>query len=325
VPQSETTKSSARPFLKWAGGKRQLLETIDQHLPDSIRNSGDIHRYVEPFVGGGAVFFHLQEKYEVEEAYLYDINRELVVGYRAIQEEYTALIEALRDIEEAYLNRSSAQRKKYFYQTRDRYNAQMKNFEYKKFNPQWIVRASMLIFLNKTCYNGLFRQNQQGEFNVPHGRYANPTICDSENITAVHQALQNAKIFCADFKASGQHINDETFVYFDPPYRPLSKTSSFTSYFKSDFTDEDQRRLADFFHKMDKRGASLLLSNSDPKNEDPDDSFFEELYAGDSVKIEKVSAKRYINSDGAGRGDIDELIVCNYQKNCGLKSAEWWV
>jgi len=314
VRQSETVKSVARPFLKWAGGKTQLLKVIDGQLPDFIQNSETIPRYVEPFVGGGAVFFHLQEKYEVEEAYLYDINRELVVGYRAIQEDYSALIEALRDIEEAYLKLSAAGRKKYFYQTRDRYNAQMKEFDYQEFNRQWIHRASMLIFLNKTCYNGLFRQNQQGEFNVPHGRYVNPTICDSENITAVHQALQNAKIFCADFNASGQHITDETFVYFDPPYRPLNKTSGFTSYFKSDFTDEDQRRLADFFHRMDKHGAFMLLSNSDPKNEDPDDNFFDDLYAADSITIKRVPAKRYINSDGSGRGDIDELIIYNSQK-----------
>lgn len=304
--------TQARPFLKWAGGKTQLLSAIDERLPDSVQSTGTIHRYVEPFLGGGAVYFHLYENYEVHEAYLYDINRELIVGYRAIQEDYSKLIERLQDIEKTYLNLSKPRRKEYFYEKRDYYNTQMREFNYNKYNQDWVDRATILIYLNKTCYNGLFRQNQKGEFNVPHGRYVNPTICDPENITTVHHALQKAEVVCADFKTADQHINSETFVYFDPPYRPLNKTSSFTSYFKSDFTDDNQRELVEFFHRIDRQGACQLLSNSDPKNEDPEDNFFDDLYAGKSITIERVPAKRFINCDGQGRGTISELLIRNY-------------
>jgi len=312
MPESQVTETAARPFLKWAGGKTQLLNAIEARLPDIIRETGKIKRYVEPFVGGGAVFFHLQGKYEIEEAWLYDINRELIVGYRAVQEDYLALLDKLYDIEHTYLNLSKPERKKYFYRTRDTYNKQMHEFDYQEYTTEWIDRATMLIYLNKTCYNGLFRQNQKGEFNTPHGRYVSPTICDADNITAAHQALQAANIVCSDFKTAEQHIDTNTFVYYDPPYRPLNKTSSFTSYFKSGFTDENQRELVEFFHKMDTRGAYQLLSNSDPKNEDPDDKFFENLYAGESITIERVTANRNINRNGSDRGAISELIIWNY-------------
>lgn len=312
MPDSQIMQNTARPFLKWAGGKTQLLNAITARLPESIKATGTIRRYVEPFVGGGAVYFYLQEKYDLKESYLYDINRELIVGYRAIQEDHTGLISKLNDIQTTYLNLPKEERKRYFYKTRDAYNRQMSEFNYQKFTSDWIDRAAMLISLNKTCYNGLFRQNQKGEFNVPHGRYVNPTICDRNNITAAHHALQAANIVCADFKTAEKHIDAETFVYYDPPYRPLNKTSSFTSYFKNDFTDEHQRELANFFHTMDSRGALQLLSNSDPKNEEPEDDFFDSLYSGKSITIERVPAKRYINSDASGRGSINELIIYNY-------------
>jgi len=302
----------ARPFLKWAGGKTQLLDAIDARLPESIKETGTIDRYVEPFVGGGAVFFHLQNHYQIQESFLLDINRELIVGYRVIQETPEKLIQWLHEIETKYLELSESGRKKYYYRTRDQYNARMKHFDYTQFGPGWIKRAAQLIFLNKTCYNGLFRQNKKGEFNVPHGRYVNPTICDEENLRAVHFALQNTKIICADFRESEKYISRNSFVYFDPPYRPLNKTSGFTSYFKSDFTDDDQRDLAAFYHRMHQRGAFLLLNNSDPKNEDPDDNFFENLYGKKAVAIDRVLARRFINRNGTGRGPINELTVYNY-------------
>ena len=309
----ETIDTAARPFLKWAGGKTQLIDTIDARLPTAIQKTGTIEKYVEPFVGGGAVFFHLQEQYNIQESYLYDINRELIVGYQAIKENHSEVIEHLQNIEKDYLSKSKARRKKFYYSVRDEYNSQIDTFNYENYNPNWSYRAALLIFLNKTCFNGLFRQNQKGEFNVPHGRYVNPTICDSENIEAVHRALQSTKLICGDFTLAGNQIDEDTFVYFDPPYRPLNKTSSFTSYFKGDFTDTEQQLLGEFYHKMNKRGAKLLLSNSDPKNENPGDDFFDKLYQGNSITIERVPAKRSINSDGAGRGEINELLIYNYK------------
>lgn len=305
-----TTEAEARPFLKWAGGKTQILDAIQERLPSVIQQAGRIEKYAEPFVGGGAVFFYLRARFDIGHSYLFDINRELIVGYRAIQRDPEPLIGQLRDLEEEFLAKSQAERKAQFYEIRETYNRLMAGFDYDTYSGEWVDRATHLIFLNKTCYNGLFRQNRKGEFNVPYGRYVNPTICDAQNIAAVHQALQGTEIFCADFTAAEKYIDDRTFVYFDPPYRPLNATSSFTGYFKDDFDDEDQKKLAGFFHKMDDRGARLLLSNSDPTNEDPEDTFFDDLYEG--YQIDRVPAKRFINCNGRKRGAIDELIIYNY-------------
>jgi len=200
---------------------------------------------------------------------------------------------------------------KIFYKIRDAYNEQMEHFDYENYNMEWIERTKYLIFLNKTCFNGLFRQNSKGKFNVPFGRYKNPKICDRENIIEVHKVLKDTRVFCNDFTESGKYIREGSFVYFDPPYRPLNKTSNFTSYSKDGFNDEDQKRLADFFEEQDKKGAYLLLSNSDPKNEDHDDDFFDNLYK--NYYIERISAKRYINRDASKRGEINEIIVRNYK------------
>ncbi len=308
--ETRSVEIEARPFLKWAGGKTQLLEAIDERLPAHIKDSGRIDRYVEPFVGGGAVFFHLQAQYEAGVSYLFDINRELMVGYRAIQQDSEGLINQLRELETAFLKKSQEDRKAQFYQIRDAYNTQMLEFDYERYSEQWVDRATFLVFLNKTCYNGLFRQNKKGEFNVPYGRYANPTICDAENLRAVHRALQHTHVLCADFTTAGKYINEGTFVYFDPPYRPLNATSGFTGYFKDAFDDTDQRKLGRFFREMDATGADLLLSNSDPQNEDPADTFFDDLY--DGYRIERVPAKRFINCDGENRGEVNELLIRNY-------------
>lgn len=300
----------ARPFLKWAGGKTQLLDDLRRRLPEQIVENHSMDTYVEPFIGGGALFFSLVGEFKIGESVLIDINRELIVGYRAIKQSPYQLTELLREIEEAYLQRSAEERKHFYYEIRDNYNAQMLEFNYSEYSSEWVHRAAYLIFLNKTCFNGLFRQNQKGEFNVPHGRYKNPTVCDDQNIFEVSKALRHAKIIRGDFKEAEQYISEGTFVYLDPPYRPLNSTSSFTSYSKEDFTDEDQKRLADFFNRMHQRGALLMLSNSDPHNENPEDDFFDDLYR--DFRIERVSAKRYINSKASGRGEINELVIRNY-------------
>lgn len=303
--------TNAKPFLKWAGGKTQLLEAFNSRLPAHITKNRIIDSYIEPFIGGGAMFFFLKRNFDIKKSFIFDINPELIVGYKSIKNNPKELIEELCSIEEIFLKKSEEERKEFYYQIRDNYNNQMNDFDYDNYNLEWVERTKYLIFLNKTCFNGLFRQNKKGGFNVPFGRYKNPTICDSENIKEVSLALKDTKIFCADFTKSEKYIEKGSFVYFDPPYRPLSKTASFTSYAKDGFTDDDQIRLAKFFSKLNTMGAYLMLSNSDPKNENPDDEFFDELYK--EYNIERVPAKRYINCDASKRGAINEVIIRNYQ------------
>jgi len=210
-----------------------------------------------------------------------------------------------------YIKLPEEGRKNFYYRIRDEYNRQKERFDYSAYNFDWVKRAAYLIFLNKTCYNGLYRLNKKGEFNVPFGRYKNPVICDAENLIEVHKALTDVEIICADFEESKKYIDQNTLVYLDPPYRPLNNTSNFTSYNEEGFDDYDQIRLANFFREMHNVGAFLMLSNSDPKNENPDDDFFEILYKG--FVIERVKAKRCINSNADKRGDIKELIIRNYE------------
>ncbi len=303
--------SNLRPFVKWAGGKKQLLKEFDKRLPISISETKTIGRYIEPFVGGGAMFFYLKKNYQIKESILIDINRELVMAYHVIKKDPKKLVRILKEIEENHLDNDETARKKNYYSIRTSYN------EYKDidiyYSDKWIERTSNFIFLNKTCFNGLFRQNKSGEFNVPFGLYKNPKICDEDNIICASEALRDTEILCADFKESEKFVNDDSFVYFDPPYRPLSKTSNFTNYSKMGFNDFDQVDLSNLFKKLDQMGALVLLSNSDPKNEDSDDEFFDELY--NNYVIERIPAKRNINRDASGRGVINELVVRNYQIN----------
>ena len=310
IPRNTQLKTEARPFLKWAGGKSQLLKDLTSRLPAEIKASGRIARYVEPFVGGGAFFFHLINNFRIDKSFLFDINRELIIGYKVIKKNPEELIGKLTRIQNKYLRRKDSNREKMYYQMRDKYNKQIYKFNFSEYSECWIERASLLIFLNKTCYNGLFRQNQKGEFNVPFGRYKNPNICDSHNIIEVSKVLQKTEIICGDFKKSKKYIRKNSLVYFDPPYRPISNTSHFTGYFKDSFNNNDQKRLANLYKQMDKKGAYLLLSNSDPKNFNTDDNFFDDLYS--EFIIERVAAKRFINCDADKRGEISELIIRNY-------------
>ncbi|MGM0365211.1 MAG: DNA adenine methylase [Actinomycetota bacterium] len=300
----------AKPFIKWAGGKSQLIPELAKRIPSSIKKEGRIDNYIEPFVGGGALFFFLKNTYRIEHAVLVDINEELILAYKVVRDWPEKLIEKLCDLEKYYLSNNSDQRKKIYYEIRKKYNQQQNGFNYKDYNPGWIQRTAYLIFLNKTCYNGLYRQNRNGGFNVPHGSYKNPNICDRTTIKEAHKALRNTMIICDNFENSGNYISAGSFVYLDPPYRPLNGTSSFTSYSKETFGEEEQKRLADFYKRMDKKDAYLMLSNSDPKNENPDDNFFDDLYS--SYYIERISAKRSINCIGSKRGTIKELIIRNY-------------
>ncbi len=310
MQQNTCSDLEAKPFLKWAGGKTQLLEEFHNRLPGEIVDSKKIKRYIEPFLGGGAMFFFLKRKYDIKESFLFDINRELIMAYKVIQKDSKGLIDRLNDIEHKHLEKPEYMRKEHYYEIRNRYNKQINDFNYNIFNENWIDRVTYLIFLNKTCFNGLFRQNKKGEFNVPFGRYQNPSIYDEKNIIEVNRALKGTKIFCGDFTDSCKYIQKNSFVYLDPPYRPLNRTSSFTNYAKNGFDDEDQVRLARFFKKMDEKSAYLMLSNSDPKNKDINDDFFDKLY--ENYIISRIPAKRHINSDASKRGEINELIIINY-------------
>ncbi len=308
---TKVSKSSIvpKPFLKWAGGKTQLLEQISNFLPEALLN-GSVKKYVEPFIGGGAVFFNIADKYQIQELIISDINTELVIAYKTIQYQVNDLIQLLTDIENKYLSFDENQRKEYFYHTRIQFNLRRNYINCQDYNSEWIERTAQIIFLNKTCYNGLFRVNSKGEFNVPAGKYKNPTICDSENLKAVADILQNTEIYHGDFSEYENSIDSNTFIYFDPPYRPLNKTSNFTSYSQQIFNDAEQIRLRDFFKSLDQKGALMLLSNSDPKNQDIEDDFFETAYAG--YRIERVKASRAINSNSSKRKAINELLIMNY-------------
>jgi DNA adenine methylase len=306
----EKNRIFARPFLKWAGGKTQLLGELEQRFPSSIQDNVSIRKYVEPFVGGGAVFFFLKGHYKVKKSFLFDVNQELIMAYQVLQNDHQKLIQRLKLLEEDHLGRPEESRRENYYSIRGAYNLQIGHLDYENYDDSWIERTAHFIFLNKTCFNGLFRLNSKGEFNVPFGRYNNPSICDEGNLCLVHKALKNTELFSADFRQAREFIEKETFVYLDPPYRPISHTSHFTSYSRNGFTDNDQKELAKFYSEMDSLGAYLLLSNSDPKNQDPEDEFFDVLYK--DYKVERVAAKRNINSNPFLRGDINEIIVQNY-------------
>ncbi len=302
-------KLGAKPFLKWVGGKRQLLEQFETLYPIELKLKS-IKNYYEPFVGGGAVFFDVAQNYEIENAFLYDINDELILTYKVIQKDVYKLIEFLHRYEKQYKKLNEEKRKEFYYELRDNFNLQRFNIDYNKYSENWIPRVAQIIFLNKTCFNGLFRFNSKGGFNSPMGRYKNPKILDEPNLLNVSKLLEIATIKKADFQEVKNDIKNNSFIYFDPPYRPISKTSSFTSYSKFNFKDDQQLQLASLFYELDQQGHKLMLSNSDPKNTNPDDDFFETIYS--NFNITRVDAKRSINANGNKRNSIKEIVVTNY-------------
>ncbi|HEX8459032.1 MAG TPA: DNA adenine methylase [Pyrinomonadaceae bacterium] len=302
-------ESRAKPFLKWAGGKSQLLPDIQQLLPRQLKQ-GNIRRYIEPFVGGGAVFFFLAQSCELEEIIISDINVELLIAYRTVREDVRGLIRHLSRLTHNFLSLDETERSRFFYEQRALFNASRKKMDFPHFQSSWVRRTAQFIFLNHTCFNGLYRTNSKLDFNVPFGRYKQPGIFDEDNLRTASRLLQNVKILSGDFAICKEAADKNTFIYFDPPYRPLSKTANFNTYYKAVFDDEDQARLAALLRELSRRGAKLMLSNSDPKNENPDDDFFDQLYK--DFRITRVQAARAINSNSAKRGHISELIITNY-------------
>lgn len=296
-------KTQLKPFLKWAGGKSQLLSEIENYYPF---DNGEITKYAEPFIGGGAVLFDILSRYNLEAVYISDINAELINTYRIIRDDIDGLIEMLMDMQNIFIPMNTEDRKIYYLAKRERFNDLKVNGD-ESIN---IEKAALMIFLNKTCFNGLFRVNKKGLFNVPIGAYKNPMICDKENLQAVSEKLQNVTIVCGDYRESATFIDDSTFVYFDPPYRPITDTASFTAYTEVLFNDEEQLELAKFVDAMHKKGAKVVISNSDPKNSNTEDDFFDNIYS--SHKIKRVEATRMINCNSEARGKIKELLISNY-------------
>jgi DNA adenine methylase len=294
----------AKPFLKWAGGKRQLISEIEKRLPPNIN---EIETYVEPFIGGGALLFHMLENYSFEQVHISDINLELVLCYRQLQSSVDDVISSLENLVRKFPT-ITEERSDYYYKIRDLWNS---NLDIESMtNEQKSSRVAQMIFLNKTCFNGLFRLNRSGKFNVPTGRYKNPSFPSAESLKEVSHALQGVAIHHASYEKCLDWIDDMSFAYFDPPYRPLSKTSSFISYSKGDFDDKNQTELANLTKELDKMSVLFLLSNSDPKNTVKDDEFFDDLYS--DFNIERVFASRAINSNPERRGKISELMIKNY-------------
>ena len=308
---SRIPASIAKPFLKWAGGKSQLLSTFELYFPESLKQ-GTLTAYLEPFLGSGALFFHIAQKYPLKKYTLCDINADLILAYQCVRDHLQPLITALETLQSQYWNcTDDTQRKNLYYTQRDLFNGEL--HLKKRTTSAKVTRAAQLIFLNRTCYNGLFRLNSQGKFNSPAGRYLKPRICDTANLTAVSKLLKHAVLKHMDFKKVMPQAGRDTFVYLDPPYRPLNRTSSFTAYAKSNFNDADQRDLATACRILHKNKAKMMLSNSDPKNTDPNDDFFDILYKGKPFNIHRIPAKRMINSNAKKRGAIHELLIRNYK------------
>ena len=294
------TETIAKPFVKWVGGKTQLLEEVKKSLPKNLKSQAGV-TFVEPFVGGGAVMFWILQEYpNIERAIINDINAELICTYRVVKQDVLSLVEELERIQSEYIPLDSNSRKEYYIAKRKTFNSR---------NISDIETAALFIFLNRTCFNGLYRVNSKGEFNVPHGKYANPRICDRDNLLAASKVLQKVEILCGDFTQTEQYAGPGTIFYFDPPYKPITETSSFTSYAKDGFNDEDQIRLRDFCIRIAKHNAQFVASNSDPKENNKTETFFDNIYRQFTIK--RVSAARMINSNPDGRGAISEIMISN--------------
>lgn len=296
---------TAKPFLKWAGGKTQLISDIEKALPTRVTQTS--FTYIEPFVGSGAVLFWMLNNFpNLEKAVINDINEDLINTYKIIASKPKELISILTTLQNEYhaLESDNEGKKEYYYAKRALYNARKENRS---------VQAALFIFLNRTCFNGLYRVNRKNAFNVPMGSYKRPTICDKENILAVNQALQKVEILCGDYENTLSYADNNSLFYFDPPYKPLSETSSFNSYAKDEFNDQEQIRLRDFCHKLDILNHTWILSNSDVKGKNKNDNFFDDLYS--DFSISRVNAKRSINANPEKRGTLTELLITNQTAN----------
>lgn len=296
----------AKPFIKWVGGKGQLIEQLEALLPADFAERENV-TYIEPFVGGGAMLFYMLQTYpNIKSAVINDINPNLTLCYQVVRDNPTELIKSLNAIQSEFFNlRTEEERKIFFLQQRELFNSKSLNK---------IDNTTLFFFLNRTCFNGLYRVNKAGKFNVPFGKYTTPTICDSATIYADSKLLQKVDIMTGDFERTFAKIKGNTFFYFDPPYRPLSNTSSFNDYSKEDFNDDAQIRLKLFCDRLNENGVNFMLSNSDCLAKDGTDRFFDDLFM--DYSIDRVWASRNVNAIASKRGKLTELIVRNYNYVC---------
>lgn len=295
--------NSAKPFLKWAGGKTQLIKEINKALPKTVIESK--FTYIEPFVGSGAVLFWILNNFpNLEKAVINDVNSDLINTYKIIASKPRELISILEILQKEFhsLETKPEEKKEYYYKKRELYNTR---------NEELSSQAALFIFLNRTCFNGLYRVNKNNGYNVPMGSYKKPTICDGSNIFEVSNALQKVEILYGDYADTIQAATNNTLFYLDPPYKPLSNTSSFNSYAKDDFGDAEQIRLRDFCETINNMGYSWILSNSDVAGKDLNDTFFDDIYS--EFNIQRVNAKRSINANPEKRGELTELLITNYE------------
>lgn len=294
----------AKPFIKWVGGKGQLIEQLDSQLPADFDKWHDA-TYIEPFVGGGAMLFYMLQQYpHIRRAFINDLNQDLTLCYKTVRDTPHELIASLQEIERQYLAlNDDIKRRDFFMTVRERYN---------KKNLDPVENTTLFIFLNKTCYNGLYRVNKNGLFNVPFGRYKNPRICDPSTLLSDSELLKRVTILSGDFESTFDYARGNTLFYFDPPYRPLSDTSSFKDYAKESFNDEAQIRLKKYCDRIVDSGFHFMLSNSDGKGKNEGDNFFDDLYR--DYTIERVWASRSINSNPEKRGKLTEILVRDYQE-----------
>lgn len=295
----------AKPFVKWAGGKGNLLQKLEALLPTDFDDLENV-TYIEPFVGGGAMLFYMLQRHKcIRRAVINDINADLIRCYRLIANDPQILIDRLKNIENNYYSFDFPARKELFYAYRDQYNSEGIHAD---------ERAALFIFLNHTCFNGLYRVNTAGKFNVPYGRYKRPVICNEELIMADHRLLNSVELVirqAGDYKFVRQNLsrNHSNFVYFDPPYRPLNDTSSFKEYSNDPFDDIQQEELKEFCDRLSNQNCLIMLSNSDSKTENGD-SYFEALYEG--YDIQRILAPRFINADPEKRKKLTEVVIRNY-------------
>ncbi|NLB86675.1 MAG: DNA adenine methylase [Bacteroidales bacterium] len=293
-------KTKAKPFIKWLGGKTQLISSIEKNLPKNLEKQKNL-TYIEPFVGGGAILFWILQNYpNITNAIINDINPDLTTAYKTIKEMPAELVDALQTIQDEYLLLNEENRKEYYLNKRKIFNTKTLNS---------IDNTSAFIFLNRTCFNGLYRVNSKGEFNVPFGRYKNPKICDKATIFADSKILEKVEILTGDFEQTLKYADKNSLFYLDPPYKPLSSTSSFNAYAKEGFNDNEQIRLKNFCDELNQLGHNFILSNSDVKSKNPEDNFFDELY--EQFNIERVFATRMVNANPEKRGKLTELLITN--------------
>lgn len=288
---NELGVAAARPVVKWAGGKSRLLSDLVERLP-----AGRFKTYAEPFIGGGAMFFALAtaKPKRFERALLSDKNAELVALYRAVKTDVGALVERLRDYQSTHLAKDIEARREHFYEVRK--NDKLEGD---------VERGARLVFLNKTCFNGLWRVNASGRFNVPFGKYASPKILDEVTLKAASRALACAEIRCADYSEIAGELRRGDFAYFDPPYAPVSKTANFTAYARDRFGWEEQEKLADAIEKLAKKGVQAMLSNAATAE-------LHRLYRQHHFHVTTIRAARAINSDPTKRGEVEEIVATTY-------------